>query len=288
MTQFDQELSQVINDKQSGSVAVLQKLIHTILNFLNREQDATTRLKMIKNRLATMHNSLGHFEVVKHFLTQLEDWMTKPEIKDATGIVFCDLVKDYDDTWKNVNVKIAESAIEQLDFNNKTILLHSNSSAIVSLFQKMADEGIYCNVIQTESRPENEGRYQAVNIADQGHHVSIIVDSAAAFMIEKANLVLTGADQIHPDYFVNKIGTYAIALVCHEKNIPFFVLADSRKISPTRTSPEALYSISKPGKGIWKNHPRNINPVNYYFEPIPTPLVKGFITEKEIINPNTL
>ena len=288
MTQFDEVLLQVINDKQSGSVAVLQQLIRAILGYLIREQDSKIDRKVIKDRLSLMKGSLGHFEVVKHFLTQLDELMVKIEKKEESGDALFDFVKDYDHTWKNANSRVAEMANEHINFNNKSVLLHSNSSVVTSLFRNLSEKGIFTSVIQTESRPENEGRYQAEKIAALGHEVRFVVDAAAAFMMDKVDMMITGADQIHTDYFVNKIGTYAIALICREKNIPVYILADSRKFSVSKSSPDSLHNIYKPGEDIWKNHPENINPVNFYFEAIPTNLVTAFITEKEIVHPTSI
>jgi len=147
---------------------------------------------------------------------------------------------------------------------------------------------VKATILQTESRPENEGRYQALKLANLGFNVKYFVDTAAAFMMDEVDMMITGADQIHKNYFVNKIGTYALALLCREKNIPVFVLADSRKISNTEANPQTLHNIQRSGSDIWKSSPERVTPVNFYFEPIPTTLVKSFITEKEVIAPSEL
>jgi translation initiation factor 2B subunit (eIF-2B alpha/beta/delta family) len=288
MTKFDEVLLQVINDKQSGSVAILQQLIRAILGYLIREEGNVKDREVIRKRLPLMRGSLGHFEVVSHFLKGLEDMLKSIEQNSKTADELFDYVKDYDQRWKTANVQVADLALKNLDFNHKTIFLHSNSSVISSLFRKIAGEQIVCKIIQTESRPENEGRYQAEKLTALGFEVKFVVDAAAAFMMGEADMMLTGADQIHPDYFVNKIGTYMMALVCREKNIPVYVLADSRKISSRKTSPESLYNIIKPGEDIWKNYPKNLEPVNFYFEAIPTNLVTAFITESNVMNPQDL
>ncbi len=285
MTIFDDALLQVMNDKQSGSVAVLQQLIRGILAYLTREPDSSKSLEIIHDRLPLMKGSLGHFQVVSHFLDQTETALKSIEKDHASADLLFDFVKEYDNTWKHANAGVASMATEHLNFNNKTILLHSNSSVITSLFNKLSKQQVNLQFIQTESRPENEGRYQAEKIAALGFDVKFVVDAAAAFMMDKVDMMLTGADQIHPDYFVNKIGTYMLALVCREKNIPLHVLADSRKISQKNVGKKSLHNIVKPGSDIWKNHPEKIEPVNFYFEAIPSRLVTSFITEKEMITP---
>ncbi len=281
MTTFDQALLQIINDKQSGSVAILQQLIRGVLSYLIRETDTSKSLNTLKDRLPLMRGALGHFAVVGHFLSKFETAITNILIEGKSEDHLFDIVNEYDNRWKMANTQVANAAGKCLDCNNKTILLHSNSSVISSFFYNLQKTNAKVKIIQTESRPENEGRYQAEILADLGFSVTFIIDAAAGFMMDKVDMVLSGADQIHKNYFVNKIGTATIAMFCKHKNIPFHVLADSRKIVHTSANPESLYNIKKPAKDIWKINHDLIHPVNYYFEAIPTASVSSFITENK-------
>jgi len=285
---FDEVLRVVLNDKQSGSADVLQKLIRQILAYLNDMDNPTEGLTEIQNRLPLITESLSHFAVVDHFLSQFREALSRYEDKSYHVGDLAEFVKGYEQTWKNINEKIADMAFKNLDCQGKTILLHSNSSVIVSYFEKLKNEGVSANVIQTESRPENEGRIQAEQIAGMGFEVRFVVDAAAAAMLNEVDMMITGADQVHPDYFVNKIGTYPLALACRDKKIPLFVLADSRKMSENSADPESLHNIQKPGSDIWKTSPTNIRPLNFYFEPIPCELVRSFVTESHIIMPSLI
>lgn len=284
MTVFDEMLLQVLGDKQSGSVAVLQKLIDGIADYFIRESDPEMCLSIITRRLPLMKGSLGHFAVVSHFLNQLENTTENLTNANKSPNLLFDFVKSYDSNWKNVNIKVVEMASRHIGLEGKTILLHSNSSVIVEFFRKLKNDNIRVSVIQTESGPENEGRKQAEDIAALGFEVSFVVDSTAAFMVRKADLMLTGADQIHTNLFVNKIGTYAIALACRDQDIPLYVMADSRKFTHEMAEPESIRNIHKPGSDIWENPPENIKPLNFYFEPVPTRLVTKFFTEKDHID----
>lgn len=288
MTVFDEMLLQVISDKQSGSVAVLQKLIDGIANYFIRESDPEMFLSIIRRRLPLMKGSLGHFAVVSHFLDHLENTTEDlTNVNKSPNLLF-DFVKSYDSAWKNVNAKVAEMAIGNIQAEGKTILLHSNSSVILEFFRKLKNENNQVSVIQTESRPENEGRKQAEEIAALGFDVTFVVDSAAAFMVKEADLMITGADQVHPNFYVNKIGTYPLALACRDQDIPVYVMADSRKVSNEKADPETLMNNHKPGSDIWENPPEKITPLNFYFESIPTGLVTKILTERDIIDGSEL
>lgn len=283
MTTFDVAILQIINDKQSGSVAVLQQLIRGITAYLIREDDNTS-ISTIQNRLPLLKGALGHFAVVDHFLNRLEFALEK---EDSADELF-NFVNDYNNRWKNANTEVADIALGTLDCEGKTILLHSNSSVITSFFHKLQKKQVKVNVIQTESRPENEGRYQAKMLANLGFQVSFIVDAAVGFMMDKVDMVLLGADQIHKNYFVNKIGTLCIAMLSKQQNTPLYVLADSRKIVPTEANPKSLHNINKPGTDVWDTNNSLIEPVNYYFEAIPTKLVTGFVTETRMFKTGEL
>jgi len=288
MTNLDEALLQILNDKQSGSIAILQQLTRGISLYLIRESDPIISLNNMHDRLPLMRGGLGHFAVVGHFLNELEQVIAN-NLKDLKSQeALFNFVNQYDARWKNANTEVSKLAADCIDCQNKTILLHSNSSVITSFFNTINSMNVKATILQTESRPENEGRYQALKLANLGFNVKYFVDTAAAFMMDEVDMMITGADQIHKNYFVNKIGTYALALLCREKNIPVFVLADSRKISNTEANPQTLHNIQRSGSDIWKSSPERVTPVNFYFEPIPTTLVKSFITEKEVIAPSEL
>ncbi len=288
MTNLDEALLQILNDKQSGSIAILQQLTRGISSYLISESDPIVSLNIMHNRLPLMRGGLGHFAVVGHFINELEKVIAN-NLKDLKSQeALFNFVNQYDTRWKNANAEVSKLASNYIDCQNKTILLHSNSSVVTSFFNTINSMNVKTSIIQTESRPENEGRYQAVKLANLGFNVKYIIDAAAAFMMDEVDMMITGADQIHKNYFVNKIGTYALALLCREKNIPVYVLADSRKISNTEANPQALHNIQRSGSDIWKSSPERVTPVNFYFEPVPTTLVKSFITETEILTSSFL
>lgn len=282
---FDVSLAQVLSDKQSGSVAVLQQLIRSVLSYLVREKNPAESLIVIKYRLPTIKSGLKHFSVVNHFLNELENQVNLLEEKPAQPEALFDFVTKYDNHWKDANKNVAAMALKTIDCEGKTILLHSNSSVVSSFFRKLSEAGKKLHIIQTESRPENEGRYQARILADLGFDVEFVVDSAAGFMMKKVDLVITGADQVHNDFFVNKIGTFVIGLLCREYKVPLVVLADSRKISDSAGNADSLTHLIRPSQDIWNVAHENIHPKNYYFEPVPIGLVSTIITEKSVIKP---
>jgi translation initiation factor 2B subunit (eIF-2B alpha/beta/delta family) len=149
------------------------------------------------------------------------------------------------------------------------ILTHSSSSSVREALIGLHARGRNFTVIATESRPNYEGRELAKSLAGGGIRSEIIADAAALKLLERCAFVIVGADSICEEYFINKIGTYSLALGAKEFFKEFYVLADTTKFLPSSMLPaeEKMYS------------PKEILDENYYFERTPLSLVSKVLTE---------
>jgi translation initiation factor 2B subunit (eIF-2B alpha/beta/delta family) len=205
------------------------------------------------------------------------DCILGKKVKDSTA--FLKTVKRYSDDWKDVNDRIVGNFIAKVSLKGKTVLLHSHSSAIISLFEKVREDAGNINIIQTESRPVYEGRLQAKRLAGQGYKVRLVTDTGFTPLLDDIDYAILGADRIYNDFFINKTGSYAIALLCREKAVPLYVLADSRKILNIDL-PAGYKEKMRPAGEVWNSPPSGITPINYYFEAVPVDLITRLITEK--------
>jgi methylthioribose-1-phosphate isomerase len=90
-------------------------------------------------------------------------------------------------------------------------------------------------VVAAETRPLLQGsRLTAWELTRDGIGVSVIADSAAAFLMRRKEIdcVIVGADRITRDAVFNKIGTYAHAVSARHHGIPFYVAAPYSTIDP--------------------------------------------------------
>jgi len=81
-----------------------------------------------------------------------------------------------------------------------------------------------------ETRPRFQGALTSWELSRAGIEHKVIVDSSAGFLMQKkmVDLVMVGADRIVSNGdFANKIGTYSLAVLAKENNVPFYVLAPS-------------------------------------------------------------
>ena len=113
-----------------------------------------------------------------------------------------------------------------------TVLTHG-WSRVVSTLLKEAAEGTHFEVIILEGRPDASGAKAASQMyAKAGIPTTIVLDSAMAYVMEKVDMVIVGAEGVVENGgIINKIGTYAVAIAAKEHKKPFYVAAESFKFA---------------------------------------------------------
>ena len=113
------------------------------------------------------------------------------------------------------------------------LLTHCNSSAVVAILKTAWSQGKRFEVTVTETRPRFQGRITAKELGSAGIPVTMILDDAARFFMNRIDKVIVGADAITANgALVNKIGTSLIALSAHEARTRVFAAAETYKFSP--------------------------------------------------------
>lgn len=278
------DLRKFEENNYSGSAELLEQYIELILYWLEKEDLKTSRDRSFLidhvRKLQEVHNNLF---VLVHFCNQVIRVLN--EVKEDWSPRVLEFLREYKIIWSNVSSKMAKLALSVIDMNQKTILIHSQSSAIKELFFQYSGNRKKVRIVQTESRPVLEGRMQASLISKMGYEVKLVPDHGFARHLDKINMIILGADSVYRDYFVNKSGSYNICLAGKNAGIPIYILVDSRKFWPNLpdSRQETEYAEKqKPGEEIWEDPPDGVTVENYYFEKIPSAWVDGFITEEEI------
>ncbi|MDO9530326.1 MAG: S-methyl-5-thioribose-1-phosphate isomerase [Syntrophales bacterium] len=144
-------------------------------------------------------------------------------------------------------VKICEEDIEinrqigmhgrKLIKSGDNILTHCNAGALATagygtalgVIRAAREEGKGLHVFVDETRPVLQGaRLTAWELMRDNVPATLITDNMAGFLMKqgKIDLVIVGADRIAANGDVaNKIGTYSLAVLAAEHNIPFYVAA---------------------------------------------------------------
>lgn len=219
------------------------------------------------------------------------------EIKD----VILNEAKKMDEEDVETN-KLIGSNGNQLIKDNDTILTHCNAGALatcdygtaLSVVRVAHDAGKNINVIADETRPYLQGaRLTAWELQQDGIPVTLICDNMAGHFMKagKINCVIVGADRIALNGdTANKIGTYSVAVLAKENNIPFYVAAPVSTIDFNIESGDSIpieersaYELTHI-KGI-RISPEGVPVMNPAFDVTPSRYITAIITEKGIVYP---
>jgi methylthioribose-1-phosphate isomerase len=181
-----------------------------------------------------------------------------------------------------------------------TVLTHCNTGALATagygtafgVIRQAHERGKKLKILATETRPLLQGaRITAWELKQAGIPFKLITDSMAGYFISKGEVdcVIVGADRIASNGdTANKIGTYTLAVLAKENNIPFYVAAPTTTIDPSlasgadipieQRSPSEVTHIQ--GIAI---APEGIDAANPAFDITPHPYITAIITESGIM-----
>jgi ribose 1,5-bisphosphate isomerase len=151
-------------------------------------------------------------------------------------------------------------------------------------------QGKRFEVFATETRPRFQGRITAKDLGTAGIPVTMILDDAARFFMNRVDKVIVGADAITANgALVNKIGTSIIALSAHEARTLVFVAAETYKFSPETMIGELIEIEERDSSEIITSTDLsqlpNTTVRNPAFDVTPAEYIDLIITEKGIIPP---
>ena len=155
------------------------------------------------------------------------------------------------------------------------------------------DSGKSIKVIATETRPVMQGsRLTAFELKHDNIDVSLIPDTAVGYAMSKGlvNKVVVGADRVlSTGHVYNKIGTYQVATMAKQHNIPFYVAAPLSTFDLNSKPDDIIIEQRKAsevtGVAGKKTAPDGINVINPAFDMTPPELISGIITEVGIAKP---
>jgi len=115
--------------------------------------------------------------------------------------------------------------------DGQTVVTHGWSRVVSKLLLKAAEHKQF-SIVVLEGRPDAGGAKAAKTYAEAGIPTTVVLDSAMAYVIEKADLVIVGAEGVVENGgVVNKVGTYSLGIVAREMGKPFYVAAESYKFA---------------------------------------------------------
>jgi methylthioribose-1-phosphate isomerase len=182
------------------------------------------------------------------------------------------------------------------------VLTHCNAGALATcgygtalgVIRAAVEQGKKLRVFADETRPFLQGsRLTAWELMQDGIPTTLISDNMSGAMMRQGKIgaVVVGADRIAANGDVaNKIGTYTVAVLAHEHQIPFYVAApfstvdmetpDGSSIPIEQRSPREVTHI-----GDRQIAPEGVQVENPAFDVTPSRYVTAIITERGVALP---
>tara|TARA_B100001013_G_scaffold341292_1_gene265610 strand:+ start:31 stop:1065 length:1035 start_codon:yes stop_codon:yes gene_type:complete len=200
----------------------------------------------------------------------------------------------------DIKINMAIGKHGSILFNdNDTIMTHCNAGALATVgygtalgvIRATRDSGKNIKVIATETRPVQQGsRLTAFELKHDGIDVTIIPDTAVGYTMANGlvNKIVVGADRIlRTGHVFNKIGTYQVALIAKQHDIPFYVAAPLSTFDLESNPEDVTIEQRNPSEvtmiGDKNTAPDGVNVINPAFDMTPPELISGIITEKSIV-----
>jgi len=195
-----------------------------------------------------------------------------------------------------INKQIGKIGAEVLR-DGDTVMTHCNAGALATggygtalgVIRAAVEQGKKIKVIANETRPFLQGaRLTCYELLQDQIDVELACDNACGFLMQKGvvDKVIVGADRIAANGDVaNKIGTYAVAVLAKEHNLPFYVAAPFSTIDPKTLSGQDIPIEQRPEQEVLEINQKRIAPqgvkaINFAFDCTPARLITGIITEK--------
>uniref|UniRef100_A0A4W5N0E5 Translation initiation factor eIF2B subunit alpha n=1 Tax=Hucho hucho TaxID=62062 RepID=A0A4W5N0E5_9TELE len=221
--------------RQDPEVPSAVAAIRTLLEFLKRDQTGETILGLRENLTQTIRrleeadssvavSSGGELFLRFISLTSLEhpDLSQCKKVMVERGELFLKKIS----LSRSKVAKLCHTFIK----DGAKILTHSSSRVVLKVLESAAADKKRFTVYVTESQPDSAGRQMADKLRKLNIPVTVVLDAAVGYIMEKVDLVIVGAEGVvESGGIINKIGTYQLAVCSKAHNKPFYVVAESFK-----------------------------------------------------------
>jgi len=196
---------------------------------------------------------------------------------------------------KQNELKITKNGEKLIKFGDK-IFTHCHASTVIGILQAAKKNKKRFEIFQTETRPLYQGHRTANDLLKAGIKDTLVVDSAAPYLISKVSgdkfqidKVIIGCDAISRDgSCVNKVGSFSLALTAFLNKIPVYIATQALKINEDAKNLQAIKIEERSAREVWENAPKNLNIYNPAFDKVPAELITGYICEFGLIEPKNI
>jgi len=183
--------------------------------------------------------------------------------------------------------------------DGKTVLTHCNAGALATagygtalgVIRAAIESGKKIDVFADETRPFLQGaRLTAWELQQDGIPTTLITDNMAGHFLRSGRIgcVVVGADRIAANGdTANKIGTYSVAVLAKENNVPFYVAAPISTVDLKTASGEGIPIEERAAKEVTELQgvhiaPEGIAARHPAFDVTPARYITAIITERGV------
>jgi translation initiation factor 2B subunit (eIF-2B alpha/beta/delta family) len=268
--EIDREVAAIAADRESGATALARRAVGT---FRRARRLGGEAVAAVAARLCRAQPSMAPI------------WI-------AAGIALADAQDGGDrlDAWahrlERSEAALARAAVALLDERTAqarivdgrlSLVTFSSSGAVLAALRQLVVERPL-DVAVAEGRPALEGRTFAAALVAVGIRVRFFSDAAIGNALGEAEAVLVGADAVTPGWFINKVGTGAVAALAAARGVPVYVLAGREKFLPPALADAVTLRTGEPAE-IWETAPSGVEVRNPYFERVPLEFVANLVTD---------
>jgi methylthioribose-1-phosphate isomerase len=275
----------------------------TLVPWYDESGDLELVLKQVKEAAdvlrAARPTAVNLFWAIDRMMAVVDqgEYSSVPELK---GLLFQEAQTIAEDDVR-INLAICNNA-QPLIPQNARIFHHCNTGSLAAV-----DYGTALGIIRVahesgknvfayvdETRPRLQGaRLTAWELLQYGVPFKVVADSSSGHYMrtEKIDLCVVGTDRVAANGDVaNKIGTYNLAVVAHENNVPFYVGLPKSTIDLGTPSGDQIEIEERPAQevthvGDCQITPDNTPVGNPAFDVTPAKYITAFITEDGIVYP---
>jgi len=183
--------------------------------------------------------------------------------------------------------------------DGKTVLTHCNAGALATagygtalgVIRAAVASGKHIDVFADETRPFLQGaRLTVWELQHDKIPATLITDNMAGYFLHSGRIgcVVVGADRIAANGDVaNKIGTYSVAVLAKENNVPFYVVAPISTLDLKLASGDQIPIEQRAANEVTHVHgvpvaPEGTAVANPAFDVTPSRYVSAIITERGV------
>jgi hypothetical protein len=284
MPQFEE----ILADRVHGASEVEARLLRALLETGPLSPDSLRELtRAVLRHQASMAN----------LLTMLNDlWLARERGEPWEGTIRARLDRSLEQLDRFFLNALGEG-LGRLDRDRPvTLITLSRSGTVLRALIAAHQSGIGLRAVVGEGRPGGEGKDTARDLAAAGIDTWVAADAALPALLNEPDAlplpfkveigrtaVVVGTDAVSDAFFLNKIGTYGLALAARRAGFPLLLLTnDSKLLPPALARSVAVQTgdpaeLGAPGKAL-----------NFYFERVPLNLVSLAVLGTGILRPGEL